>query len=199
MLTGTCYVGNQNNITLLTLVLIPQAIYLFSGIFLLILGSIYIIKKPQLLSAAPLTGVTPRKHSDILGALSTLYIIPTACVFASYCYEYNNRDEWMYTNEKPALWAFLLRYLMSFFVGVSMIFYIWSTKTWTAWKSVFKRFEPRKPLPIKCQTLSVVRYAPSTHSHVTAPISTSSRHSSRGYPHRKLRVHHHRNVNENII
>lgn len=186
----------------MTLVLIPQAIYLFLGIILLILGSIYVIKRPQLLSAAPLTGVAPRKHSDILGALSTLYVIPTACVFASYCYEYNNRDEWMYNNEKPALWAFLLRYLMSFFVGVSMIFYIWSSKSWTAWKSVFKRFEPRKPLPVKCQTLSVVRYAPSNHSHVTAPISTSSRHSStsRAYPHRKLRMHHHnRTTSENII
>lgn len=184
--------------TLLALVLIPQALYLFLGVVFLILGSVYVMKKPRLLSAAPLTGASPRKNSDILGALSTLYVIPTACVLASVCYEFNNRDKWLLGVEKPALWSFLLRHLMSLFVGVSMVFCIWSPKSWTAWKSVIKRFEPRKPLPVKCQTLPVVRYGPN-HPHVPAPMSTSSRHSSRSYPHRKPRAHHQRNGADSVI
>lgn len=175
--------------------------YLTLGILVLFIGFIYLIRKPRPLAAAPLTGAAPRKDSDILGALSTLYIIPTACVLASIAYEFNNKDKWLEGTEKPALWAFLLRHLMSFFVGVSSVFWIWSPKSVTAWRSLYKRMEPRKQLPVKCQALPlpVLRYAPPNHPHVPAPLSTVSRYSTRSHSHRKPRVHHHRLSGDSII
>ncbi|XP_017782539.1 PREDICTED: frizzled-4-like [Nicrophorus vespilloides] len=204
-LTGTCYVGNKNDSTLLFLVLIPQAVYLSLGVGVLIVGCLKLLKKPRTLAvAAPLTGTAPRKDSDILGALATLYVIPTACVLASICYEYNNRSLWYATEEKPVVWAFLLRHLMSLFIGVSTFFWLWSKKTLTAWKAVARRMGPRKPLAVK--TLPV-RYNPpppppaAAHSHIpsnlSTTMSTASRHSR--HSHRKPRVHHHRSGSENIL
>lgn len=197
---GTCYVGNKNLSTLAALVLVPQALYLTVGSALLLSGCLLILRKPRPSAAAPLTGAAPRKDSDLLGALCTLYVIPTACVLASVTYEYNNRDKWLANVEKPALWTFLVRHLMSLFVGVSTVFWIWSMRTVTAWRAVFRRLGPRKQPPVKCQPLPVLRYAPATHQAVPGTLSTSSRHSSsRSHSHRKPRVHQHRSGGETII
>ncbi|CAH0564180.1 unnamed protein product [Brassicogethes aeneus] len=196
-LTGTCYIGNRNNTTLLTLVLIPYILYFTYGVCLLILGTIYVIRKPRVLAAAPLTSSAPRKEGDFLGAICALYAIPTFCVMICIYYEYNNRDKWITKERKPALWAFLLKYLMSLFVGVSSIFWIWSSKAITAWKAVLRRLGPRKQLPLKVQTMPVLRYVP-THQ-LSSNMSTSSRHSTRSNPHRKPRIHHLRNGGETVI
>lgn len=87
--------GNKNLSTLAALVLVPQAIYLAAGLGLLVCGCLFVLRKPRPLAAAPLTGAAPRKDSDLLGALCTLYVVPTACVLASVCYEYNNRDRYV--------------------------------------------------------------------------------------------------------
>lgn len=200
--SGTCYVGNKDLTTLLTLVLIPQALYLVAGTGLLFLGCVFVVRKPRPLAAAPLTGAAPRKDNDLLGALCSLYLLPVVCVFASVCYEYKNRDAWMSGTDKPALWIFLLRYLMEVFIGVSAIFWIWSSKSVTAWRAVFRRLGPRKQLPVKCQTLPVLRYAPPTSSIQLPPatLSTSgSRHSGRSHSYRKPRIHHHRSGGETVL
>lgn len=195
LFSGTCYIGNRNSATLLGLVLIPHFIYFLFGIFLLILGCVRAIRKPRPSAAAPLTAATPRKESDFLGAVCTLYAIPTFCVMASIYYEYTNRDQWLNRESKPALWAFLLRHLMSLFIGVSTIFWIWSMKTITAWRAVLRRLGPRKQLPVKVQTMPVLRYVPAHPS----TLSTTSRHSTRSHPHRKPRVHHIRTGGETVI
>lgn len=157
--SGTCYIGNRNSTTLLALVLIPDFIYFLSGAILLILGCVFVIRKPRATAAAPLTAPTPRKEGDFLGAVCTLYSIPTFCVMASIYYEYNNREDWLDGMKKPALWAFLLRHLMSLFIGVSTVFWIWSMRTITAWRAVLRRVGPRKQLPIKVQAMPVLRYS----------------------------------------
>lgn len=124
-ISGTCYIGNRNSTTLLALVLIPNFLYFTCGTMLLFLGCTYAVRKPHSLAAAPLTNAAPRKESDFLGAICTLYAIPTFCVMASIYYEYNNRDKWLLGEKKPALWAFLLKYFMSLFIGVSSVFWIW--------------------------------------------------------------------------
>jgi hypothetical protein len=45
----------------------------------------------------------------------------------------------------PEFSVFLLKYLMSLIVGVTSGFWIWTSKTWSMWKSLFAdRFVPRK-------------------------------------------------------
>lgn len=198
-LSGTCYIGNKNLPTLLTLVLIPDIIYFAFGMMLLIYGCTSSVKKPAISAAAPLTSSTPRKESDFLGAICALYAIPSFCIMASVYYEYINRESWLSGQTKPALWAFLLRYLMSLFVGVSSVFWIWSLKTVNAWKSVLKRLGPKQPLPLKVQTVPVLRYVPQTHSAMSGSLSGSGRHSIRAHPHRKPRLHHLRVGGETII
>lgn len=176
--------------------LIPNFIYFLLGVILIIFGYVCVIRRPRPSAAAPLTAATPRKESDFLGAVCSLYTIPTLCVLASIYYEYNNRDQWLNHSSKPALWAFLVRHLMSLFIGVSTIFWIWSMKTVTAWRSVLRRLGPRKQLPVKMQTVPVLRYVP---AHPSTMGTTSSRHSSRSHPHRKPRVHHLRSGSETVI
>ncbi|XP_044758510.1 frizzled-4-like [Coccinella septempunctata] len=189
-LTGTCYVGNKNSDTLLSLVLIPDIAYFAVGIILLIFGCICVIRRPAQSAAAPLTAAAPRKESDFLGAICTLYAIPTFCVMATVYYEYNERYLWVSGRAKPALWAFLIRYLMSLFVGVSTVFWIWSFKTITAWRSVLKKLGPKQQPPLKVPTLPVLRYVPPPQNSVSGTLSTGSRHSIRAHPHRKPRLHH---------
>ncbi|CAH1376979.1 hypothetical protein MTP99_018404 [Tenebrio molitor] len=195
-LTGTCYIGNRNSTTLLALVLIPDFAYFLLGTFFLVLGCVCVIRRPRPSAAAPLTASTPRKESDFLGTVCALYAIPTFCVMASIYYEYTNRESWLRGAKKPALWAFLLRHLMSLFIGVSTVFWIWSMKTVTAWRAVLRRLGPRKQLPVKVPTMPVLRYVP---PNVPSTLSTSSRHSARPHPHRKPRVHHVRTGGETII
>lgn len=159
--SGTCYVGNRNTATLFWLVIVPYALYLTAALSLLLFGCLASLRRPRPSAAAPLTGSAPRPaSSDLLGALCTLYFIPAVFVFATLCYEYANRERWLTSSgvgERPALWVFLLRYFMELFVGVSTVFWIWSRKTVTAWKAVLRRLGPRKQLPIKCQTMPVLR------------------------------------------
>lgn len=194
--------GNKDSTTLLALVLVPQGLYLTVGVTLLLIGCLLVIRKPHPMAATPLTGAAPRKSNNLLGVLCIVYLLPIACVFASVCYEYNNREKWHLGLDKPSLWIFLLRYLMKLFVGVSTIFWIWSGKSITAWKAIFKRLGPHKQLPVKCQTLPVIRYGP---NHTTVPVSSStlstnsSRHSNRSHSHRKPRIHCHRNGGETVL
>ncbi|CAG9812659.1 unnamed protein product [Phaedon cochleariae] len=197
-LTGTCYIGNKKTSTLLSLVLLPYFFYFACGTILLFLGCSYVMRKPRSLAAAPLTNAAPRKESDFLGAICTLYAIPTFCVMASIYYEYNNRDKWISGERKPALWAFLLKYFMVLFIGVSSVFWIWSMKSVTAWKAVLRRLGPRKQPPLKVQTMpQVMRYMPA--QTLSSNLSTTSKHSSRSHSHRKPRLHHMRSGSETVI
>lgn len=190
--SGTCYIGNKNSTTLLSLVLIPYFLYLICGVLLLVLGCSYVIRTPRSSAAAPLTNSAPRKETDFLGAICTLYVIPTFSVMACVYYEYTNKDKWLAEESKPALWAFLLKYFMSLFIGVSSVFWIWSLKSVNAWRALLKRLGPRKQPPIKVQTMpQVMRYMPAQ--------TTTTKHSARIHPHRKPRVHHMRSGSETVI
>lgn len=181
----------------------PYFLYFLAGATLLILGCSYFIRKPTLTTAAvaaPLTNTPPRKESDFLGAICTLYTIPTFCIMAIVYYEYSNRDEWLSGKKKPALWAFLLKFFMSLFIGASSVFWIWSMKSVNAWRSVLKRMGPRKQPPVKIKTVpQVLRYMPS-QTLTTNSNATSTKHpSGRIHSHRKPRVHHMRSGNETVI
>ncbi|KAF5270597.1 hypothetical protein FQA39_LY01335 [Lamprigera yunnana] len=161
-LTGTCYVGNKDSTTLLALVLVPQAFYVSVGFILLVVGCMLVICKTHTTSS----GINSRNDSDLLGILCVLYFLPAACVFITICYEYSNREKWLLHQDKPALWVFLLKYIMKLFPGISAIFWMWSIKSRTTWKNVFRRLGSHKHVPVKCQTLPVLRYGqnPSIHS-----------------------------------
>lgn len=178
--------------------MIPYFLYFSFGAILLILGCSYAMKKPQPVAATPLTNSAPRKESDFLGTICTVYAIPTLCIMISVYYEYSNREKWNSGESKPALWAFLLKHFMALFVGVSSIVWIWSMKSVTAWKALLRRLGPRKQPPLKVQTMpQVLRYMPA--QTLSTSLSTGSRHSTRSHPHRKPRVHHMRTGGETII
>lgn len=200
---GTCYIGNKNSNTLLVLVFVPYFVYFLIGVLLLILGCIYYIRKPRTSTtavAAPLTNSPPRKESDFLGAICTLYAMPTFCVASIIYYEYSNRDKWLSGEQQPALWAFLLKFFMSLFIGASSVFWIWSMKSVNAWRSVLKRMGPRKQAPLKIKTVpQVLRYMPSQTLSANSSTTTSKHCSGRAHSHRKPRVHHMRSGNETVI
>ncbi|KAK5641721.1 hypothetical protein RI129_010268 [Pyrocoelia pectoralis] len=190
-LTGTCYVGNKESTTLLALVLVPQALYVSIGFILLGVGCLLVLCKSSAPTASS-NGTNQRSNdADLLGILCVLYFLPAACVFITVCYEYGNREKWLLNQDKPILWVFLLRYLMKLFPGISAIFWMWSFKTRSTWKTVFRRLNSHKHGPVKTQTLPVIRYGgqnPSMHS--TISVNTGSSQNIK-YSKRKPRLHHH--------
>ncbi|KAF5291472.1 hypothetical protein FQR65_LT01784 [Abscondita terminalis] len=194
-LTGTCYVGNKDSTTLLALVLVPQAFYVSIGFILLVVGCVLVLCKSN-----KSTGIHSRNDADLLGILCVLYFLPAACIFITICYEYSNRDKWLLNQDKPALWVFLLRYLMKLFPGISAIFWMWSIKSRTTWKNIFRRFGSDKHVPVKCQTLPVLRYgqSPSIHSSTTINVS-NNRNIKKIYSKRAQRLYSHQSGGETIL
>lgn len=173
-LTGVCNVGNRSLSSLLYFGLVPQAFYLFLGIKVLFIGCYKILTRPLPIPApisaltTPLTPLTlhsahsrrseKNKDSDLLGALACVYVIPMASVLGCLCYEYNHRLFLQVTSDglnngktRAQLSIFLLKHLMSLFIGVSSVFWLWSSKSIVAWRTTLQRVMPKrlqKQLPL---------------------------------------------------
>ncbi|KAL1494078.1 hypothetical protein ABEB36_009732 [Hypothenemus hampei] len=204
-LTGTCYIGNKNQVTLWYLVLVPYFLYFCIGALLLSLGWILVYRGPKLTrlnsAAAPLTQGPPRKERDFLGALATLYAIPIFLVMTSYFIEYSDSEKWLNENQRPSLWFFLLvRHFMSLFVGISSVLWIWCPKSAQVWRSALKRLGPRNQ-PTK--NTPVMKYSLTHHPNLIVPGSVyHNRSSGRLHTHKKVsRNHqqHFRSGSETII
>lgn len=136
-LTGICFVGNQNNQTLLGFAIAPLLVYLLLGISFLIAGfvSLFRIRK-QVRS----DGVKTDKLEVLMvriGIFSVLYTVPATCVIACLFYEYANRDSWYFKgfSNSPKIEIFMLKIFMSLVVGITSGMWIWSTKTINSWKN----------------------------------------------------------------
>lgn len=209
--------GNQSTGSLLTLVIIPQLIYLGFGCVLLLLGFRALLKSP---SPAAIPALQPqaaphnphvRKDSagevNLLrfGIFAVIYTVPTAFIIASWLYEYFSRDSWLAAVKpstapsiapKPSLWVFLLRILMMQILGVLTSFWVMSPKALQSWKTVFGRMGPQtyKPAPLKCvvaQPIPIHYYATPQIHIVPKRTHSHSKYPTHGHSgHRKPRLHH---------
>lgn len=187
-ISGTCFVGNQSSKSLLALVIVPEAICLLLGSVFLASGLRAVLRRPVPLPApATLLNTPPQAHTDQsllrLGAFAALYAVPSACILATWIYEYILREDWLAapvpssepsTQPQPSLWVFLFRIFATQILGVMVAVWIATPRLKALWRRLTG---PRKPVLAKCPAgppptpLTLHCYA--THSH------TLSRHSQK--------------------
>ncbi|CAB3364860.1 Hypothetical predicted protein [Cloeon dipterum] len=162
-LTGVCYVGSQNSRALQLCVLLPHCVYLFAGVFFLIVG-MWTMPKSKAVGARPATvyvpnggrgrlqaaeGRDPAQQEALLvrvGVLCFLCAVPQLCVVASLIYEVLHRDEWLKKTAMPSLWVFMVRLFMLLAAGVASIIWVWSARTPKRWHAFLQQLTrtPRK-------------------------------------------------------
>ena len=150
-LSGICYPGNFNNVSLGVFVFFPLLLYLLIGVVFLAIGFISLVHiRIQIRKDRVKSNRLQRLIFRIL-IYSLLYVIPSSVFLMLILYEMVNRDGWerAYNAEEgcrggigscstqPTFVAFLLRYLMIFFIGIFSTFWVISWKTFLAWKKFF--------------------------------------------------------------
>ncbi|KAG7312269.1 hypothetical protein JYU34_001741 [Plutella xylostella] len=208
-LTGTCFVGNQSSKSLLALVIVPEAICLLLGGVFLASGLRAVLRRapppppPALLAPAPAPAPRPDQSVLRLGAFAALYAAPSACILATYVYEYLWRDAWLAapgaqgSGPQPAFWVFLFRIFASQILGVMVAVWIGTPRLKALWRRAVGPRKPVKPPPAPL-ALPAHCYA---HAH-TLPRHTHKystyRPPSHHYSYRKPR-HYHYSAGETIL
>ncbi|XP_053610907.1 frizzled-4 [Plodia interpunctella] len=214
-LTGTCFVGNQSSKSLLALVIVPEAICLLLGSVFLASGLRALLRRPAPTPVPSALLSTPQAMTDQsllrLGAFAALYAVPSACILATWMYEYAWRDSWLAapmpssepsTHPRPAFWVFLFRIFASQILGVMVAVWIATPRLKALWRMMAG---PRKPPMAKCPpgppptplTLHCYATHPHTltrHMHKYATYRPPQVHSS----YRKPR-HYHYSAGETIL
>ena len=140
-LTGICFVGNQNNTTLIGFAIVPLIVYLVLGTSFIIAGFVSLFKIRRQVRD---DGVTTDKLEVLMikiGVFSVLYTVPTICIIGCLLYEYVNRDTWYLSDyqSSPKIEVFMLKVFMSLVVGITSGMWIWSQKTVNSWSNFFDR------------------------------------------------------------
>ncbi|XP_026748048.1 frizzled-4 [Trichoplusia ni] len=214
-LTGTCFVGNQSSKSLLALVIIPEAICLLLGSVFLSSGFRAVLRRPAPVPApSVLLNSPPQPHQDQsvlrLGAFAALYAVPSACILATWVYEYAWRDEWLAapvpssepsTHPKPAFWVFLFRIFATQILGVMVAVWIATPRLKALWRRIAG---PRKPPLAKCPSgppptpLTLHCYATHPHTLTRHPHKYATYRPPQTHSYRKPR-HYHYSAGETIL
>ncbi|XP_052808670.1 frizzled-4-like [Mya arenaria] len=142
-LTGICYVGNQNNDTLLGFAIAPLLVYLVVGTSFILAGIVAMFK---IRGRVRKEGGRTDKLEVLMiriGIFSVLYTVPAMCVIGCLFYEYFNRDSWYLSksSSSPNMAVFMLKVFMSLVVGITSGMWIWSQKTITSWQNFFNKLQ----------------------------------------------------------
>lgn len=141
-LTGICFVGNQNDKSLIGFVIGPHVFYLLVGTTFLVAGFIAIFGiRRQVRNGGAKTDKLEIFMVRI-GVFSVLYTLPATCVIACLFYEYTNRKDWYSagSTSKPSIEIFMLKIFMNLIVGITCGVWIWSSKTINSWRKFVGRF-----------------------------------------------------------
>ena len=136
-LTGICYVGNQDKITLIGFGIVPLLVYLVLGTSFIIAGFVALFKIRRTVRG---DGVRTDKLEVLMiriGIFSVLYTVPAMCVIGCLFYEFVNRSSWYNANSdsKPKIEIFMLKIFMNLVVGITSGMWIWSAKTVNSWRN----------------------------------------------------------------
>ncbi|XP_038222340.1 frizzled-4 [Zerene cesonia] len=214
-LTGTCYVGNQSSKSLLALVIIPEAICLLLGSVFLASGLRTVLRRPTpTLAPGPLLNGPPQAHTDQsilrLGAFTALYAVPSACILATWIYEFAWRDDWLAapvpstepsTQPRPAFWVFLFRIFATQVLGVMVAVWIATPRLKALWRRISS---PRKPALAKPPVgppptpLTLHCYAGHPHTLNRHPHKYATYRPPQQQSYRKPR-HYHYSAGETIL
>lgn len=152
-LTGMCYIGNRDPDNLIMFVVVPQLIFLVSGIAILLIGFhlAYKNRHKRRRTLGGCQGDSVHVDDKLEGmtirviVFSFVYVVPSACIVATYIYEYKYRHEWLTSeHSKPNVDLFILRIFMSLIVGTISGLVIWPVKIWRSWRRLVSNGHPTK-------------------------------------------------------
>lgn len=148
-------------------VLTPLVLYLTTGTIFLILGFKSLCRIRAVMKHDGTKTDKLEKLMIRIGIFSLLYVIPALIIIGCLFYEQINFRDWMiswqYTmcsteskqtyligcpdiqkqriDIKPSFFIFMMKYTMSFIVGITSSIWIWSGKTVSNWKELFYRLK----------------------------------------------------------
>ncbi|XP_060597967.1 frizzled-4-like [Ruditapes philippinarum] len=158
-LTGICYVGNQNNKTLIGFAISPLLVYLLVGTSFIIAGIVAMFNIRRRVRS---DGVRTDKLEVLMiriGIFSVLYTVPAMCVIGCLFYEFVNRDSWYLSSDSsPQIEVFMLKVFMNLVVGITSGMWIWSQKTITSWQNFFTKLCVRRDERKHAKTYTVPVY-----------------------------------------
>lgn len=159
-LTGICYVGNQNNKTLIGFAIAPLLVYLIVGTSFIIAGIIAMFNIRRRVRS---DGVRTDKLEVLMiriGIFSVLYTVPAMCVIGCLFYEFVNRDSWYISSSdsSPKIEVFMLKVFMNLVVGITSGMWIWSQKTITSWQNFITKLCFRRDERKHAKTYTVPVY-----------------------------------------
>ncbi|VVC93242.1 unnamed protein product [Leptidea sinapis] len=178
-LGGTCFVGNQSSKSLLALVIIPEAICLLLGSVFLASGLRTVLQRPTPIPApVALLNSPPQSHTDQsilrLGAFTALYAVPSACILATWIYEFAWRDEWLSapvpslepsTQPRPAFWVFLFRIFATQVLGVMVAVWIATPRLKALWRRISGPTKPPLVKPVGSPPAPLTLHCYAQHPH----------------------------------
>lgn len=138
-LTGLCFVGNQDLIALAAFVLGPQFTYLIIGTLFLFAGFVALFRiRTTVNHSGPVKIDKLEPFVMRIGIFSVLSTIPATTVISCYFYEYANKEYWYYGKRdeliaEPNFNIFVIKLVMSLFVGILCGLWIISGKTLHSW------------------------------------------------------------------
>ncbi|XP_010890407.2 frizzled-5 [Esox lucius] len=192
---GICYVGNQSVESLLGLVIAPLVVYLLTGSLFLLAGFVSLFRIRSVIKQGGTKTDKLEKLMLKLGLFTVLYTAPAAVVLACLVYEQHMRPQWdrglscscqaerQRVGLGPDHTVFMLKYFMSFVVGITSGVWVWSRKTLESWR----RFLGRQFCPCPCRghkPSSASMYSEASTSlttHTVVPHSQSD-HKSLSQP-----------------
>ncbi|VDM17582.1 unnamed protein product [Hydatigera taeniaeformis] len=155
---GLCYVGSTSDNHLIYLLLLPLCTYFCFGTFFLLSGFVALCNIRRVIKFQPRVGTDKLEKLMIkLGIFGLLYTVPAIVVIACLVHELRWRRVWQlgvacrcdwrgpeggrrlpfaWNPPTPEYAIYMLKYFMSLIVGITSGFWIWSSKTVDAWKSV---------------------------------------------------------------
>uniref|UniRef100_H3CS14 Frizzled-6 n=1 Tax=Tetraodon nigroviridis TaxID=99883 RepID=H3CS14_TETNG len=164
-ISGVCFVGLYDLDALRYFVLAPLCVGVAVGLFLILAGIVSLNNVRQVIQHDERNQEKLKKFMIRIGAFSCLYLVPLVTLLACYTYEQSHRSAWERTwirdrcqeysipcpseaaeLERPDLFLFLVKYLMTLVVGISAVFWVSSKKTCSEWAYFFNRTRKKDPI-----------------------------------------------------
>uniref|UniRef100_H2YUA6 Uncharacterized protein n=1 Tax=Ciona savignyi TaxID=51511 RepID=H2YUA6_CIOSA len=155
VLSGICFVGNQNTESLLGFVLAPLVVYLALGGLFLFMGFFNLFRIRNSIKKVGKKTNTLEKLMGRIGLFSLLYMVPSAALVACYFYEHQNRVLWAKayncrshngqdrcghgSANGPEFAVFIVKYSMTLLIGITNGVWIISGKTVASWQRFYQR------------------------------------------------------------
>lgn len=157
-ISGVCFVGLYDLVTLRWFVLAPLCVGVLTGLALLLAGIVSLNNVRQVIQHDEHNQEKLKKFMIRIGIFSGLYLLPLLTLLGCYLYEQGRREAWEHSwiNDRcrdysipcshkktefdwPDLSLFLVKYVMTLVVGISAVFWVSSKKTCSEWAIFFKR------------------------------------------------------------